>query len=227
MPFHAQTIEHYDGILIDTSASISRGGQTNELFQQYLVGTRRVLLNEPPNARVWVLSVSSDSFGNGHEILKGWTPNTHGVFTDDLKRARVQLASAFEQKSAGMKPLAGATDIFGGLWRMKAYFDSGAQAGATTSKTIYIFSDMMNETKAFPMPALLELGSQKMLEQAKANGLVVPLNDCKVYVNGASTANLTPRAWTAVKEFWARYFAVAGAELVAYSSETEVERQIR
>jgi hypothetical protein len=106
IPLHAQIIEHYDGILIDTSASISRSGRTNELFQEYLVGTRKVLLSEPPNTRVWVVSISSDSFGGGHEILKGWTPDAHGVFTDDLKRARIQLASAFEQKSAGMKPLA-------------------------------------------------------------------------------------------------------------------------
>jgi hypothetical protein len=41
------------------------------------------------------------------------------------------------------------------------------------SKTICIFSDMMNETKAFPIPEILQLGSDKMLDEAKTNGWLV------------------------------------------------------
>ena len=109
-----------EGILIDTSGSISRGGTSNELFHEYLIATRKLLLTEPPNTRVWVSSISTDSFGGGHEILKGWMPDARGVFTDDLNRVRHQLASAFEVKSLGMAPVVSSTDIFGGLWRMKA-----------------------------------------------------------------------------------------------------------
>lgn len=219
MPFHAQTVERYEGILIDTSASISRGGRSNELFREYLVAVRKLLLNEPPSSRTWVLGISNDSFGGSPEILKGWTPETRGVFTDDVKRARIELASAFEKKSAEMAPLARATDIFGGLWRIKANFDSGKSEDSTKSRRIYIFSDMMNETKAFPMPELLELGPQKMVEQAKASGWVVPLKGYKIYVSGASTAGLSPQGWSSVKDFWTRYFAAAGADLVTYSPE--------
>jgi hypothetical protein len=219
IPFHAQTAERYDGILIDTSASISHGGRSNELFHEYLVAIRKLLLNEPPNSRVWVFNISSDSFGGSQQILKGWTPDAHGVFTDDVKRARIELASAFEKESAEMAPLAGATDIFGGLWRLKAYFESAKNEGPPKSKTIYIFSDMMNETKAFPMPELLESSPTKMLDQARANGSIVPLSGCKVYVYGASTAGLSPQAWVAIKGFWLRYFAVAGATVTVYSAD--------
>jgi hypothetical protein len=182
----AQTLERYDGILIDTSGSISRGGRTNELFHDYLVGTRKLLLTEPPNTRVWVLSISADSFGGTREILTGWTPDARGVFTDDLNRARKQLASTFEVKSAEMAPLASATDIFGGLGHLKTLFESGPKPGSNTSvsKTIWIFSDMMNETKEFPMPELIEFGPQKVLERARTNGLLVPMNGYRVYVYG-------------------------------------------
>jgi hypothetical protein len=219
IPFHAQTVERYDGILIDTSASISLGGRSSELFREYLVATRKLLLHEGPNTRVWVLGIASDSFDGSPEILTGRTPDAHGVFTDNLNYARIQLAHRFEQKLSGMQPLARATDIFGGLWHMKADFDSGTKESAIKPKTIYIFSDMMNETKAFPMPKMLELGPQQMLEKAKANELVVPLWGYKVIVHGASTGGLNPQGWSLVKEFWTRYFATAGAVLISYSPE--------
>ena len=83
---------------------------------------------------------------------------------------------------------------------------------------------MMNETKEFPMPELLEMGPDRMLEQAKANGLLVPLNGYKIYIYGASTSGLTPQAWSALKTFWVKYFSGTGAELVSYSAECDVQR---
>jgi hypothetical protein len=83
---------------------------------------------------------------------------------------------------------------------------------------------MMNETGEFPMPKLIDLGPERMFERAKMNGLVVPLPHYRVYVYGASTAGLTPRAWMTMKRFWELYFAAAGAELVAYSSECDAGR---
>ena len=83
---------------------------------------------------------------------------------------------------------------------------------------------MMNETREFPMPELLDIGPERMFERVKANGLLVPLPRYKIYVYGASTVGLTPRSWGTGKRFWEIYFAAAGAELVTYSAECEVER---
>jgi hypothetical protein len=221
----AQTVERYEGILIDTSGSISKGG-TNDLFHEYLVSTKKLLLTEPANSRVWVSSISNDSFGGVQEVLKGWTPDAHGVFTDDLNRARHDLASSFEVKSSGMSPVASGTDIIGGLWHLKALFESapGSDTSHVLPKTIWIFSDMMNETKDFPMPTLIALGPEQMLERAKANGLVVPLNGYKIHIYGASPSGLTPQVWITIKKFWTMYFAAAGAELVSYSAECALQR---
>jgi hypothetical protein len=101
----------YEGILNNTSGSISKGGYTDELFHDYLISTKKLLLTEPANSRVWVSNISNDSFGGVREILKGWTPDARGVFTDDLNRARRELASSFEAKSSKMSPVASATDI--------------------------------------------------------------------------------------------------------------------
>jgi hypothetical protein len=218
--------QNVEGILIDASGSISRGGSPYELFHEYLMATRQLLLTEPPNTRIWVSSISTDSFGGVQEILRGWTPDAHGVFTNDLSRARHELAVSFEVKSSGMEPVMSGTDIFGGLWRLKALFESSPDFDKShpVSKTIWIFSDMMNETKDFPMPALIGLGPQQMLERAKANGLIVPLSGYKVYIYGVSPLGLTSQMWLRLRTFWTLYFSAAGAELVSYSAESDVQR---
>jgi len=221
-----QTIEHEEGILIDTSASIAKGNSVHDLFHEYIVSTKSLLLTEPTNSRVWVSSIANDSFGGVGEIVKGWTPDARGVFTDDLNRARRQLVFEFQDKSSSMAPVASGTDIFGALWHMKALFESTSESGAprAASKAIWIFSDMMNETKEFPMPTLVAMGPQRMLERAQGHGLLVPLRGYRIYIYGASPKGLTAEVWKALRDFWTIYFSASGAELVSYSAECKVLR---
>jgi len=220
-PTQAQEIERYEGILIDKSRSISHHGD-NQQFRQYLMATKQLLLTEPPNTRVFVSSISSDSFGGEKDILIGWTPESRGVLTDNLNRSRRQLLTAFLKRSQEMVPSSSETDIFGALWRVKASFESDRPASekSSISRTIWIFSDMMNDTPEFSMPKLLKLGPQKMLEHAKAKGLLVPLPGYEVYVSGASTQHLTPQKWMTARVFWRLYFAAAGARLFVYDSDS-------
>lgn len=224
-PTRAQTVEVYRGILIDTSASISRGGKSNELFHEYLRETKKLLLTEPPNSRVVVRGISTNSFG-ASEILNGWTPDARGVFTDDLDRARQQLVANFGAKFSRMSPVASSTDIFGALWHLKVLFESDAQDSDRRSpqKEIWILSDMMNDTKEFSMPERIELGPQQLLDHAKAESLIVPLRGYKVHVCGATTTGTSHMAWRTIKAFWTAYYAAAGAELVSYSVDVDCER---
>jgi hypothetical protein len=225
-PIHAQTINRHEGILIDVSGSIGKDTANDELFREYLFSVKKLLLTEPPNSRVWVSVITTESFGSVRSLVKGWTPDAQGVFTDDLNRARHQLAASFEAKSAGLSPTAAGTDIIGGLWQLKALLESSSKGNSNTvSKTIWIFSDMMNESVNFNMPALLPAGPEKMIERAKADGLVVPLAGYRLYVIGASPAGLSPQAWNTLRIFWTLYFRETGAELVLYSAECSIERE--
>lgn len=225
----AQTsIRHHEVVLVDVSGSISKKTQTSSLFREYLLGVRRLLETEPPNSRIWVQLISTDSFGGVQTLVKGWTPSVQGIFTDDLDRARRQLVAAFESKATDLRPIAAGTDITGGLWRAKAAIESKSRlddsARSDVTKDVYILSDMMNETAAFNMPALLPSGPQRVLEYAKANGLLVPLSGYRIHVFGASTAGMSPDMWNTVKSFWMVYFRAAGAELITYSSEDGIGR---
>jgi len=219
----AQEITRVEGTLIDVSGSIGTGGANNTLFREYLAGVRQLLLTEPPKSRVIVSVITTDSFGTTGELIRGYTPAAHGVFTDELNRARHQLASTFETKASGITPIAAGTDIVGGLWRMKALMES-TSSGAPAERELWIFSDMVNETTSLAMPALMPLGADKMIDHAKQAGLLVPLKGYKIHVMGASTRGLSPQAWNTVKKFWELYFAASGAELVSYSVECNPAR---
>jgi hypothetical protein len=220
---HSQATEHYEAILIDTSRSIARGRASRDLFQEYLHGAKRLLATESPNTRVWVSAIGTDSFGGVREILKGFTPDAHGILTDNLNRARRQLAISFETNSSTLSPSESGTDIFGALWHGKVTFESGQERKSSNhpSRNIWIFSDMMNETREFPIPQLLELGPERMLDRVKRNNLVVPLTGYKIHIIGASPVGLTPQQWMTLRRFWEIYLAAAGAELVSYSSECD------
>lgn len=99
---------------------MGKGGANSDLFREYLFSVKKLLLTEPPNSRVWVSVITTESFGSVRSLVKGLTPEARGVFTDDLNRARHQPAANFEAKSAGLTPTAAGTDIIGGLWQLKA-----------------------------------------------------------------------------------------------------------
>ncbi|MGE0406362.1 MAG: hypothetical protein AB7O65_08685 [Candidatus Korobacteraceae bacterium] len=218
---HAQRSTRQEAILIDVSGSIGNGTKS-DIFQEYLVGAKRLLITEPPEGRVVVSTITTDSFGSGREIVKGWTPQASGVFTERLTRAQRQLASALESKMATLSPSSSGTDIFGALFWSKTMLEGTRQSG--NSREIWIFSDMMNESATLNMPALLSAGPEQMIEQARKTESLVKLPGYKIHVIGASTRGLSPKAWSTLKQFWTLYFQQAGADLISYSPEVAPDR---
>ena len=51
-PIFAQKINRHEGIVIEVSGSIGKGGANDELFREYLFALKKLLLTEPPNSRV-------------------------------------------------------------------------------------------------------------------------------------------------------------------------------
>ncbi len=51
-----------------------------------------------------------------------------------------------------------------------------------------ISTKMFRVSADFPMPALIAIGPEQMLERAKANGPMVPMSGYKIYIYGATRA---------------------------------------
>jgi len=107
---------------------------------------------------------------------------------------------------------------------MKTVFESYPNSKDGTSKTIWIFSDMISETQTFSIPGLIEGGPEQMLARVRAKGLLVPLKGYKIHVGGVSTSGLSPEAWLTIRAFWKMYFVECGSELVSYSVESSAQR---
>ena len=219
---NAQDIKREEFILLDVSGSIGQSGNT-DLFRQFESGIVRLLSTEPPQSRVWVSVIAADSFGGVHEVLTGWTPPQHGIFSEDLNRARKQLSTAFESKSLGFTPSAAGTDIFGAFAHAKVLMES-ATRNRNLEKEIWIFSDMVNESPGFSMPGVLPSGSQSMIELARAKKLLLALPGYRIHVVGATTTGLTLSEWSTIREFWIESLRASGAASIEYSAEAAVQR---
>jgi hypothetical protein len=213
----AESVTREEVICLDVSRSTKA-----DAFAEILQGAKQLLKTEPAESRTWTLLISTDSFDGVRTLLRGWTPAAQGVFTDRLDQARAQLVSSFQTKSAGLKPTAGGTDIFGAVARAKALFEEDPN-NTHYLKELHLFTDGVNETPAFNMPALLPTGVENMLSLARANRLVVPLPGVRVYMWAAAAPNA--EAYAATKAFWSAYLKAAGAELVVYSTEASVFRR--
>jgi hypothetical protein len=83
---------------------------------------------------------------------------------------------------------------------------------------------MINETTDFPMPELISIGPERMLERLKARGLVVPLSGYIIHALGVSPDHLMPEDWNTIRRFWEDYFAASGARLDMYSIASDPHR---
>jgi hypothetical protein len=81
------------------------------------------------------------------------------------------------------------------------YLNLPGNPAGTPTKTIWIFSDVINETANFQMPFLLTCRPEQMLERAKANGAYCPDTRTQIYVYGATPKDLSPQGWQAVTSF--------------------------
>lgn len=212
----AQATTRREVILLDVSRSA-------DLFPEYMRCVRQMLQTTPPNSRLSLMMIASDSFGGADTVLRGWTPDARGVFTDGLARARQQLVREFDTRAKGIKPVAESTDIFGAIWKVHATFSSDSSKGP--SREIVIFSDMVNAARGLSIAEMIAAGPHKVLESAKAKGLVAPLDGYRIFVYGASTSGMSPAAYQAIRTFWTLYFKAAGADLVRYSPEVPNGRE--
>ena len=142
----------------------------------------------------------------------------------------LQLASSFEAKSAGMAPLASATDIFGGLWHVKAVFESATKPNSPTSQSRnhldFFRHDERDQSISISDAGVNSAWTGEDAGAGQGEWAHAHAPWPQSHVCGASTASLTPQAWMTMKEFWWKYFVTAGADLISYSPDCETAKRI-
>jgi hypothetical protein len=87
-PSYGQMLDHEEGTLINTSASIGSGDANHGLFKECVDSTKKLSKSEPANTRVWVFKIAAHSFGGTREVVRGWRqrPMAYSVMTSIVRR---------------------------------------------------------------------------------------------------------------------------------------------
>ena len=123
---------------------------------------------------------------------------------DDFKSvARVQAQILFDTTRA--KEIRH-TDIFGTLARAADY----SRPAPNTRRTLLLLSDMINETSDVTMTSRNEIPADAWIKHLASQRRIPQLRDVCVVVAGADVSS---SRGAAIRDFWEKYFAAAGAHL--------------
>lgn len=98
------------------------------------------------------------------------------------------------------------TDIFGTLARAADY----SRPSPNTRRTLLLLSDMINETPDVTMTTRSAIPTDAWIKHLAASRRIPELRDVCVVVSGADVSSARGAA---IRDFWEKYFAAAGAHL--------------
>jgi hypothetical protein len=78
-----------------------------------------------------------------------------------------------------------------------------------------VISDMRQETAELNLSA--NRCAQNSIEALKSRALLANLQNSEVYALGVDSSGSSKADWVCLRDFWAQYFAQAGATLYEYS----------
>jgi hypothetical protein len=123
---------------------------------------------------------------------------------DDFKAvARMQAQILFDTTRA--KEIRH-TDLFGTLARAADY----SRPAPNTRRTLLLLSDMINETPDVTMTSRNEIPTDTWIKHLASQRRIPQLRDVCVVVSGADVSSARGAA---IRNFWEKYFAAAGAHL--------------
>ena len=201
-------------VAIDLSKSVAvkDTNQTDE-FEKNLAGVGRLLASLPAGSRATVIGITDDSFGQPDVLLTVDVGEDEGYFKERIAAARRQVATAWKQRCAGLRPEFSHTDLFGALLVAGALFKQTPDA----KKVLVVFSDMRQQTPALALESMKELREDRLLASVEKQRLFADLQNVEVYALGVDSAGKSVAYWTGLRDFWGAYFHRTGAVVRAYS----------
>src|SRR4029079_10574714 len=156
-----------------------------------------------------------EMYQGGKEPARQWSDSTHAPRQagkigpseqrrlEDFKNiARIQARVLFDWTRAKHIQT---TDIFGTLVRAADY----ARPARDMSRTLLLLSDMINETPDVTMTSQGSIPADTWIKHLAAQRRIPQLPGVCVVVSGADVSSARGAA---IRDFWEKYFAAAGAE---------------
>lgn len=202
-------------VLLDCSGSVGDGERSP--LEANRLAVKKLVLSTPKDSSVCVFGFGRRSFV---PLLKVVSPKVAGPqgrnLTSTIARATAKLDENFSERRKEIDD--SGTDVDGSLFRVSRIF---AEEDRGRDRVLYVYSDMQDTEKLKIGLSSPATGDSKG-RHASAPQSYPDLRGVKVHVFSSfadskkrSTGD-TERAVLALKNYWTRYFANAGAVLVEY-----------
>lgn len=202
-------------LLIDLSQSVAvKGHDSKAEFEKNVQSVSKTIAALPPGAKVTVIGITDDSFATPYIIFSAELEGDEGYFKERLAKGHAVLLRAWQGRSAQLAPRYAQTDILGALLIASEVFQ-GSPGGRR--KVLVVLSDMKQATRALNLERQSTVQTTAAMRQVANNKLIADLGGVEVYAEGVDGAGESVAYWRSLHDFWAAYFARAGATMARYS----------
>jgi hypothetical protein len=214
-------------LLLDLSQSEAvKGHDSRAEFEKNVRSVSNTMAALPAGSKVSVIGITDDSFATPYIIISGELAGDEGYFKERLAKGRLALVHAWQERSARLAPCYAQTDILGALLVASEVFHESPD---DRRKVIVVLSDMKQATHALNLERQSTVATTAAMRLVTNGKLLPDLHGVDAYAEGVDGAGETVRYWQSLHDFWAAYFARAGATLAQYSalrSVPEFERPL-
>jgi hypothetical protein len=200
-------------IALDLTQSEAVEGPTGQSeFQQNLDGVTRQLAAVPADSRVTIIGITDASFAQPYILVSAEISPGVGYFGERLNSATRELMSVWKQRSRNLQPRFPHTDIIGALFLASELF----KQTPGSKNALVVFSDMRNSASGLDLetPSIVT-GYSAVLKRGE---ILAELKNVQAYALGVDGAGKSLVYWQSLREFWAEYFRMAGADMRVYSA---------
>ena len=202
-------------VLLDLSESEAvRGHDSKAEFAKNVQSVSRTMIALPAGSRVSVIGITDDSFATPYIIISGELAGDEGYFKERLAKGRAALLHAWQERSAQLAPRYAETDILGALLVASEVFH---QSPNGCRNILIVLSDMKQATRALNLERQPTVQTAAAMRLVASSKLLADLHGVDVYAEGVDGAGESVCYWQRLHDFWAAYFARAGATLTRYS----------
>jgi hypothetical protein len=202
-------------LLVDLSQSVAvKGHDSKAEFEKNVQSVSSTVAALPAGSKVSVIGITDDSFATPYIILSAELAGDEGYFKERIAKGHAALVHAWQEHSAQLRPCYTQTDILGALLVASEVFHESPDG---RHKVLIVLSDMKQATRVLNLERQSTVQTTAAMQQVANNRLLADLRGVNVYAEGVDGADESVVYWQSLHDFWAAYFARAGATVARYS----------
>jgi hypothetical protein len=205
--------KHNIVIALDLTRSEAIEGPTGQSeFRKNVDAVTKQLAVVPADSRVTIIGITDASFAQPYILASAQVAPDAGYFGERLNSARRELMSVWKLRSRNLQPRFSRTDIIGALFLASELF----KQTPGSENALVLFSDMRNSASGLDLESISIVPRYSAVP--KRGQILAELKGVQAYALGVDEAGKSLVYWQNLRDFWAEYFRMSGANMPVYSA---------